>query len=62
MDHFLDLVTYRMFQALADDKINILVISTSEIKISVVIAEKYLELAVRALHTAFGLDAEATEE
>ncbi|HNH43520.1 MAG TPA: ACT domain-containing protein, partial [Agitococcus sp.] len=37
--------------------INIQMISTSEIKISVVVEEKYMELAVRALHTAFGLDA-----
>jgi aspartate kinase len=46
-----------MFKALADEGINILMISTSEIKISVVVEEKYLELGVRALHTAFGLDA-----
>lgn len=45
-----------MFQALAQEGINIRMISTSEIKISVVVDEKYLELAVRALHTAFGLD------
>ena len=45
-----------MFKVLADEGINIQMISTSEIKISVVINEKYLELAVRALHTAFGLD------
>lgn len=45
-----------MFKVLADEGINIQMISTSEIKISVVIDEKYLELAVRALHTAFGLD------
>lgn len=56
-------VASQMFQALSDDSINIQMISTSEIKISVVIDEKYLELAVRSLHTAFGLDAEsATEE
>ncbi len=48
-----------MFKALADDGINIELITTSEIKISVVIAEKFMELAVRALHTAFGLDEEA---
>lgn len=47
-----------MFRALASESINIQMISTSEIKISVVIEEKYLELAVRTLHTAFGLDAE----
>lgn len=52
-------VATQMFRALADEGINIQMISTSEIKISVVIDEKYLELAVRALHTAFGLDAES---
>ena len=55
-------VASKMFKTLADENINILAITTSEIKISVVIAEKYLELAVRALHTAFGLDAEAVED
>ena len=45
-----------MFKALADEGINIQMISTSEIKISVVIDEKYLELAVRVLHAAFELD------
>ena len=45
-----------MFQTLAREGINIRMISTSEIKISVVIDEKYLELAVRSLHEAFGLD------
>ncbi len=45
-----------MFKALADEGINIQMISTSEIKVSVVVAEKYLELGVRTLHTAFGLD------
>jgi len=49
-------VASKMFDTLAAENINIQIISTSEIKISVVIAEKYLELAVRALHTAFGLD------
>lgn len=44
-----------MFKALADEGINIQMISTSEIKISVVVEEKYLELGVRALHSAFGL-------
>lgn len=48
----------KMFQTLADKNINILVISTSEIKISVLIAEEYTELALRALHTAYGLDSE----
>ncbi|AMK75646.1 MULTISPECIES: aspartate kinase [Methylomonas] len=47
-----------MFKVLADEGINIQMISTSEIKISVVVDEKYLELAVRALHKAFGLDQE----
>ena len=49
-------VAARMFQVLADEGVNIRVISTSEIKISCLIDEKYAELAVRALHTAFGLD------
>ncbi len=52
-------VAQRMFQALADKSINIQVISTSEIKVSVLIAEDYTELALRALHTAYGLDADA---
>jgi aspartate kinase len=47
-----------MFRALADEGINIRMISTSEIKVSVVVDEKYLELAVRALHTVFNLDEE----
>jgi aspartate kinase len=47
-----------MFKALADEGINIRMISTSEIKISVVVDEKYLELGVRALHSAFGLEQE----
>jgi aspartate kinase len=50
-----------MFEALAKENINIQMISTSEIKVSVVIEEKYLELAVRALHTAFELDAPAAQ-
>ncbi|WP_432698676.1 aspartate kinase [Marinobacterium sp. YM272] len=49
-------VASKMFDALAQENINIQMISTSEIKVSVVIAEKYMELAVRALHTAFNLD------
>jgi aspartate kinase len=49
-------VAQRMFKALADRGINIQVISTSEIKVSVLIAEEYTELALRALHTAYGLD------
>ena len=48
-------VATRMFDALAAENINIQMISTSEIKISVVVAERYLELAVRAIHDAFGL-------
>lgn len=52
-------VASRMFGALAKENINIQMISTSEIKISVVVEEKYMELAVRALHTAFELDAPA---
>lgn len=50
-------VAQSMFQALAAKGINIQVISTSEIKISVLIDEQYTELALRALHTAYGLDA-----
>lgn len=49
-------VAAKMFEILAKEGINIEMISTSEIKVSCVIQEKYLELAVRALHTAFGLD------
>ncbi len=48
-------VASKTFKALADENINIQIITTSEIKISVVIEEKYLELAVRALHSAFDL-------
>ncbi|WP_207062389.1 aspartate kinase [Motiliproteus sp. SC1-56] len=50
-------VASKMFAALAKEAINIQLISTSEIKVSVIIAEKYLELAVRSLHSAFELDA-----
>src|SRR5690348_12766473 len=50
-------VANTMFRALADKAINIQVISTSEIKVSVLISAEYTELAVRALHTAYGLDA-----
>lgn len=50
-------VALRMFRALAEKSINIQVISTSEIKVSVLIAEEYTELAVRTLHAAYGLDA-----
>ena len=49
-------IASKMFRTLADEAINIQMISTSEIKISVVIDEKYLELAVRVLHRAFELD------
>ena len=49
-------VASKMFTALAKENINILMISTSEIRISCVIEEKYAELAVRVLHSAFGLD------
>ncbi len=45
-----------MFRALAEERINIQMISTSEIKVSVIVEEKYLELAVRTLHSAFGLE------
>lgn len=51
-------VAQTMFQSLAEKGINIIVISTSEIKVSVLIDEAYTELAVRTLHTAYGLDAE----
>ncbi len=50
-------VAQTMFRTLAERGINILVISTSEIKVSVLIAEEYTELALRALHSAYGLDA-----
>ena len=50
-------VASTMFKTLADRSINIQVISTSEIKVSVLVAAEYTELAVRALHTAYGLDA-----
>lgn len=49
-------VAAKMFKVLADENINIQMITTSEIKISVIVDERYLELAVRALHTAFDLD------
>jgi len=49
-------VAQSMFKALADKGVNIQVISTSEIKISVLIDAAYTELAVRALHAAYGLD------
>ena len=52
-------VAAKMFRTLSDEAINIQMISTSEIKTSVVIDEKYMELAVRALHKAFGLEGPA---
>ena len=52
----------RMFDTLAERKINLLAVSTSEIKVSALIAEAELELAVRVLHTAFGLDATAADQ
>jgi aspartate kinase len=52
-------VAAKMFEVLADEGINVLMISTSEIKVSCVIEEKYAELAVRVLHDAFGLSREA---
>jgi aspartate kinase len=51
-------VASKMFTTLAAENINIILISTSEIRISCIIEEKYTELAVRVLHTAFGLDTE----
>lgn len=53
-------VASKMFRALAEQSINIQLITTSEIKITVVVDEKYLELAVRALHSAFELEKEAS--
>ena len=53
-------IASRMFETLAHENINIRMISTSEIKISVIVDEKYLELGVRALHEAFALDQEPT--
>ncbi len=52
-------VAAQMFKSLAEENINIQMITTSEIKISVIVEERYLELAVRCLHTAFGLNAPA---
>ena len=49
-------VTYKMFKALADEAINILAISTSEIKLSVIIDEENTLKAVKKLHTIFNLD------
>ena len=55
-------VAAKMFETLATEGINIELISTSEIKISVGVNDKYLELAVRALHKAFELEGDVTEE
>ncbi|HEY5647203.1 MAG TPA: aspartate kinase [Pseudomonadales bacterium] len=55
-------VATRMFDALAAENINIQMISTSEIKISVVVAERYLELAVRCIHSEFNLGKDAVRE
>jgi aspartate kinase len=55
-------IASRMFGALAEEGINIQMISTSEIKISVVVEEKYLELGTRALHDEFDLSADATDD
>ena len=49
-------ITYKMFRSLADEKINILAISTSEIKISVIINENDTLKAIKKLHTVFDLD------
>ncbi len=54
-------IASKMFQVLADENINIQMISTSEIKVSVVVDEKYLELGVRALHVAFDLAEDSAE-
>jgi aspartate kinase len=55
-------VASQMFAALAEVGINIQMITTSEIKISVIIEEKFLELAVRSLHSSFGLEREPKDE
>ncbi|RAR63549.1 aspartate kinase [Onishia taeanensis] len=55
-------IASKMFRVLADENINIRMVSTSEIKISVVIDEKHMELGVRALHKAFGLDKDDIEQ
>ena len=49
-------IAKKMFESLANENINILVISTSEIKISILVEQKYMELAVQILHDAFELD------
>jgi aspartate kinase len=55
-------IASKMFSALASEGINIQMISTSEIKISVVVDEKYMELAVRVLHKAFELEKAPVQE
>lgn len=55
-------VAAKMFEVLSREGVNIMMISTSEIKISCVIDEKYLELAMRSLHSAFGLDRDSAEK
>ncbi|MFK7974491.1 MAG: ACT domain-containing protein, partial [Halioglobus sp.] len=55
-------VASQMFNTLGEAGINIIMITTSEIKISVIIEEKFLELAVRSLHSSFGLDKEPIDE
>lgn len=55
-------VASKMFRTLSEEGVNIQMISTSEIKTSVAIEDKYMELAVRALHKAFGLDKEPVKE
>ncbi|NDV24418.1 aspartate kinase [Desulfovibrio sp. JC022] len=55
-------VASKAFQALRDENINILMISTSEIKITCLIEEKYTELAIRTLHNTFGLDKQGSDE
>jgi aspartate kinase len=55
-------VASQMFAALGEENINILMITTSEIKISVIIEERFLELAVRTLHSSFGLEKDPGEE
>jgi len=55
-------IAAQMFRTLAEEGINIQMISTSEIKITVVVDEKYMELAVRLLHRTFDLDKAPTEE
>jgi aspartate kinase len=55
-------IASKMFKTLAEENINIQLITTSEIKISVVVDEKFLELAVRSLHTAFDLDEQSSQD